>query len=568
MLPKRWVFPDVDPRQSIALAHLLSVSRITAALLLARGVVTKEQADRWLSPHESIRHDPFLIPDLPSAVDRFHHAVARREPICFYGDYDVDGMSATSIYTEFFRACGGDVRWYIPHRLREGYGLNETAVRRLAAEGVRLLVTSDCGTTSHREIEVARRLGVDVIVTDHHQSDGGLPAALAVMNPHRPDSAYPFTQLCSAGLAYKVVHGYQSKYGAPSALRADAFLDLAALATVADVVPLQDENRSIVRAGLELITAGVRPGLRALKQVAGIDRACSAGTIAFRLAPRINAAGRLAHADLGVQLLTTQSESEAWGLANQLEQLNTERQHIEERMTAEAIAAVGEGDRPPAIVVASKNWHLGVVGIVAARLVERYHRPAIVLAIDEHGIAKGSARSISGFDLYQALSQCRELLLGFGGHPSAAGLTLEERCLADFTSMFQRMAGMWVGEEHRNPLLRLDAEVKLMDIDPRIIRELDLLHPFGAGNPEPVLAVRDVTIMNARTVGDGHLKLVVRQGRSMPVESIGFRMGSLAARGLSSDRPVDLAFMPELNHWNGFDRIQLRIRDIRMAAPN
>ena len=567
MLSKQWIMRHVDPREQIALASLLSISHMTASVLLARGVTTKEQADQWMSPHQAGTHDPWLIPDVQKAVDRLHRAVQTGERVCFYGDYDVDGMSATSLYVLFFRGLGANVCWYIPHRLEEGYGLNVHAITRLHDDGVTLLVTSDCGTTAHREVEAACRLGLDVIITDHHQGEALLPPAFAIMNPYRRDSTYPFPGLCSAGLAYKVVQAYQTKYGRGQ-VALESLLDLVALATVADVVPLQDENRYLVRQGLDLISRGVRPGIKALKSVAGVERTCTSGTIAFRLAPRINAAGRLAHADLGVQLLTTESEAEAHQIAGQLEQLNRERQAIEEQTVAQALAAVSLDDLPAALVVASRDWHLGVVGIVAARLVERYHRPAVVIAINDHGIGKGSARSIPGFDLYQALSECRHVLEGYGGHPAAAGLTIEESRLPEFVEQFRQVAARW-GEQHaRDPLLHVDAEVKLIDVGPRAIRELDRLHPFGAGNPEPVFMVRNLTMLDVRVVGEGHLKLVVRQPGSTPVASIGFRLGDLLTqRGLSRSTPIDLAFMPELNRWNGFDRVQLRIKDLRACHP-
>jgi single-stranded-DNA-specific exonuclease len=567
MIPKQWILRHVDLREQMALASLLAISPLTASVLLARGITTKAQADHWLSPHQGATHDPFLIPDIEKSIDRLHRAVQAGERICFYGDYDVDGMSATSLYVVFFSGLGTHVSWYIPHRIQEGYGLNESAIARLHGDGITLLVTSDCGTTAHREVEAACRLGLDVIITDHHQGEDLLPPAFAIMNPYRRDSRYPFPGLCSAGLAYKVVQAYQTKYGSGS-VPLESLLDFVALATVADVVPLQDENRYLVRQGLDLISRGVRPGIRALKSVAGVEHACTAETIAFRLAPRINAAGRLAHADLGVRLLTTESEADAHQIAGQLEQLNRERQGIEEQTVVEALAAINSDAPPPALVVASRNWHLGVVGIVAARLVERYHRPAVVIAINGQGIGKGSARSVPGFDLYQALSECRDILEGYGGHPAAAGLTIEESRLPEFAERFQEVAARWSAQHGRNPLLHVDAEVKLMDVGPRAVRELDLLHPFGAGNPEPVFVIRNLTMLDIRIVGEGHLKLVVRQPGSTPFESIGFRLGGLLTqRGLSSKTSIDLACMPELNRWNGLDRIQLRIKDLRACHP-
>lgn len=564
MVKRRWVFREINRDEQMALASMLSLSPITASVLLARGVATREQASYWLSPHQADMGDPSLLPDIEQAVDRLHRAVKSGERICFYGDYDVDGIAATSLYVTFFRGVGANAGWYIPHRLDEGYGLNDGAIQRLSAEGVTLLVTSDCGTTSHREVETAKRLGMEVIITDHHQGEAHLPSALALLNPHRKDSRYPFTGLCTAGLAFKVVGAYKAKYGG-GGCTVESLLDLVALATIADIVPLQGENRRFVREGLALISQGSRPGLRALKQAAGIDRPCTADTVAFRLAPRINAAGRLAHAGLGVRLLITESDMEAIELAWQLEELNRNRQQIEEEMAADAMALAAKIDATSALVVWARHWHVGVVGIVAARLVERYHRPAIVVAVDAHGMGKGSARSIPGFDLYHALSLCRDLLERFGGHPNAAGLTIREAALPEFLKRFTDVAREWSGGHSHDPVLHVDAEVSLLDMAPPLVRELDLLHPFGAGNPEPIFAVRNLTVLESRVVGDRHLKLTIRQRNSHPFESIGFRMGAYAERGFSPEQPVDLAFMPELHRWNGLDKIQLKIRDIRVT---
>jgi single-stranded-DNA-specific exonuclease len=560
MKPRLWVFRDIDPLQRTALAQALSISSATASLLLGRGVTTIDEATAWMSSRQA--HDPFLIPDMDMAIDRLHRAMQARERVCFYGDYDVDGMSATSIYLSFFRGLGAEIRAYVPHRIREGYGLNEGAIRTLAADGVTLLVTSDCGTTSHREITLANELGVDVIVTDHHQSDEQMPPALAVMNPHRRDAQYPFRGLCSGGLAYKVATAYEMKYG-PGAVPLESLLDLVALATIADVVPLHDENRLFVREGLLQISRGARCGIRALKQVAGVTRECTAETIGFRLGPRLNAAGRLDEAILGVQLLTTDSESEAKRLAEYLEQLNRSRQQLEADTMQEALAQLDGQEVPSGIVLASRNWHLGVVGIVAARLMERFQRPAVVIALNEQGIGKGSARTVPGFDLFQGLTSCRDLLLAFGGHPSAAGLTVEEQRLPELAERFAGIVEAWIEATQHVPMLHLDSEVRLDEVTLKLIKEIGTLHPFGAGNPEPTFAVKSLEILQARVVGEKHLKMTVRQGRSLPFDSIGFGMRSLQDQGLSLSTPVDVAFTPELNHWNGYDRIQLRIRDMR-----
>lgn len=563
MKSKLWVFRDINMSQRASLAQALLISPAAASLFLARGVTTPHEATRLMSLQSP--HDPFLVPDMEQAIERLHRAVNTHEPICFYGDYDVDGITATSLYLSFFGGLGAKVRAYVPHRLREGYGLNLGAVQRLHDEGISLLVTSDCGTTSHKEIELAAQLGMDVVVTDHHQSDEVMPQAVAVLNPHRTDSLYPFRGLCSAALAYKVAQAYQVRYGV-AGVPLESLLDLVALATVADVVPLQDENRSFVREGLHQLSRGARCGIRALKQAAGVTRDCTAETIAFKLAPRINAAGRLDDAMLGVRLLTTEIPSEAQQLADRLEQLNHERQRIEMDIMTEALASLKDSALPRVLVLASRHWHLGVVGIVAARLVDRFQCPAIVMAINEQGIAKGSARTTGGFDLYQGLAACREVLESFGGHPSAAGLTIRESRIDEFRAMFSDVVAGWVHDGYKVPTLNVDAEVGLNEVNLQLIQEIASLHPFGAGNPEPTFAVTGLEVMESRTVGEKHLKMTVRQGRSLPFDSIGFGMKSLLERGIPSRAPVDLAFTPELNHWNGRDRIQLRIRDVRLSA--
>ena len=563
MKSKLWVFSDINPFQRASLVQALSISPATASLFLSRGVTTPDEATTWML--RQVPHDPFLIPDMEQAVERLHRAVTTQEPICFYGDYDVDGITATSLYLSFFGGLGAQVRAYVPHRLREGYGLNLDAVQRMHGEGISLLVTSDCGTTSHREIALATQLGMDVVVTDHHQTDENMPPAVAVLNPHRAGARYPFRGLCSAALAYKVAEAYQLRYGV-AGVPLESLLDLVALATVADVVPLHDENRSFVREGLIQLSRGTRCGVRALKQVAGVTRDCTAETIAYKLAPRINAAGRLDDAMLGVRLLTTNNPVEAQLLADRLEQLNRDRQRIEMDIMAEALTVLRDQALPPALVLASRHWHLGVVGIVAARLVERFQRPAIVMAINEQGVAKGSARTIGGFDLYRGLAACQKMLEGFGGHPSAAGVTIRESRIEEFRNRFSDVVAGWTHDGARVPTLNVDAEVRLDEVNLQLIQELGSLHPFGEGNPEPTFAVTGLEVMDSRTVGEKHLKMTVRQGASLPFDSIGFGMKSLLERGIPSRAPVDLAFTPELNHWNGHDRIQLRIRDVRLSV--
>ena len=564
MIEKHWIARSIDQQEVLALAETLALSPITAKVLWGRGVRNPVQARKWLSDSEDNGHDPFLLPDMEKCVDRLHEAICQQERVCFYGDYDVDGISATSLHLSFFGKIGTRAEVYIPHRQEEGYGLNEAAIRKLADRNVKVLVTSDCGTTSHKEIALAQSLGIDVIVTDHHQLQEEIPEPYAFLNPYRPDSLYPFKGLCSGGLAYKVAKAYFMKYPTFETFPEEQ-LDLVALSSIADVVPLRDENRLFVREGLRQITKGTRSGIRALKQILGITGPCSASTIGFRLAPVINAAGRLAHADLGVRLLTNESDVEALVIAKKLEQLNCARREIEQDIFEEAQAIVKEDKDSPVIVVGKHGWHMGVVGIVASRLVERFHRPAIVVAFNEDGLGKGSARSVPGYNVYEALAQCQEYLVGFGGHPFAAGVTVTSTEFPNFQAKMYETVYMNISEESKVPVLDIDAEVSLSELSHQLLRELEQLNPFGMGNPEPLLSSIGVRVLQKRIVGDNHLKLVIRQNGSVPVECIGFRMGEWFDK-LSGERALfDVAFTPEINRWKGCDRIQLRMRDLRIS---
>ena len=562
MLSSNWLVRSIEQKQVAALTGALGLSPLTATVLCGRGVVEPEQAKAWLSSPGGSTHDPFALPDMERAIDRLHSAIQRGERICFYGDYDVDGMAATSLHFLFWRSVGANAEVYIPHRQEEGYGLHEGAIRKLARSGVSLLLTADCGTTSYGEIEVARSLGMDVIVTDHHQLQSRMPEPVAFINPYRPESVYPFQGLCSGGLAYKVVEAYARKYGAAD-VPVESFRDLVALSSIADLVPLRDENRTLVRDGLVQVAQGTRCGIRALTQGLGLNGTCSAGTIGFRVAPRLNAAGRLAHAGLGVRLLTTESESVALQLAQQLEELNRRRREIEEAMTREAIAQVEVGEQPHAIVVGAEGWHSGVIGIVAARLVERFHRPAVVVAFDRDGLGKGSVRSVAGFDVCLALQHCQQDLVAFGGHPMAAGLTVRREAFADFKRRFEEDVEGAMDAGLKVPTLDVDATVALADVRFPLVRELDRLQPFGTGNPEPTFMSRGISVLEKRVVGDNHLKLLVRQNGSVPLDCIGFRMGGLAKALDAGNGRIDAVFTPELNEWKGSSRIQLRLCDVR-----
>ena len=561
---REWVIRPSDPEACRMLADALGLRDLTAAVLAARGHRTPEAARALLDGAETSGPDPFLLAGMEQAVDRLHRAVRGRERVLVYGDYDVDGAAATSLYLSFLKGLGLAADFYIPNRIKEGYGLNADAVRRIAASGVSVLITADCGTTSVDEIALAQSLGMDVIVTDHHLPGKTLPPALAVLNPCRPDSGYPFLGLCSGGLAYKVASAYRAKYGSAGP-DPESHLDLVALATIADVAPLQEENRAMVRQGLRLLSGGARPGIRALKAVAGIDGECGVGTVGFTLAPRINAAGRLGDATDAVRLLLTEDDREAAELAGLLNRLNQERQRVEEGIVAEALQAAEAAPRGP-LVLASRGWHQGVVGIVAARLVERFHRPAILIALNDDGIGKGSARSVAGVNVFEAIAQCRDSLDAFGGHAAAAGLTIREDRIPEFRARLAEVMQGPLSSPALRPRLVCDAEVEPRVFSTAAVRELERLGPFGSGNPEPTLVLRKLRVASARIVGANHLKLSVT-GRSGPLlDAIGFKLGSLESRGISRSEPIDVACALDVNAWNGTERVQLRLKDVRASV--
>ncbi len=564
MISRKWQVAQYDPNDIKAMAQALDLSPLTIAVLLGRGVREIKLARQWLFDSQANSYDPFLMPDMERAVQRIQRAVQSGERICCYGDYDVDGITATSLYLLFLRGVGANVGFYIPGRQEEGYGLNESAVHALAREGVKVLVTVDCGTTSHEEARLASRLGIDVIVTDHHQLQGAGPPVLAFLNPHRTDCQYPFKDLCSAGLAFKVVTAFVSLFG-PSKLDLGSFTDLVALATLADMVPLKDENRLLVRQGLQQISKGSRCGVRALRQSVGLDKECTESQVAFQLAPMINAAGRLAHGKLGVDLLTSESVEFANRLAGHLADLNRQRRQIEGAMFQESLNMIDHTATPEALVLGKKQWHVGVVGIVASRLVERFLKPAVVIAFNEQGFGRGSVRSVPGLDVCPILEKCSDLLDGFGGHPAAAGLKIWEENFLNFRERFSSLVAEGRCGKVSSPILDVDAQVSLGQLNYGLLRELEQLQPFGVGNPEPTFMAVGLRVLEQRIVRDDHLKLVVRQNHSVPFDTIGFRMASLDGIKRLQNHPIDLAFIPERNRWKGFDRIQLRIRDVRVS---
>jgi single-stranded-DNA-specific exonuclease len=508
---------------------------------------------------------PRLFRAMDAATERVVRALDRGERIGVFGDYDVDGISGSAVLLSFLRALGGDPALYIPNRVREGYGLNDAGVRALAEQGTRLMITVDCGGSAHREIELARQSGIDTIVCDHHQVSGRPLPALANLNPIEPDGGFPFQGLCGAGVAYYLALGVRQRLresgrgeGTPDLRR---WLDLVTLGTVADIVPMVEENRVLVKHGLGVIAASDRPGMVALKEVSGVSGAVTTGAVGFRLAPRLNAGGRLADATIGVELLTTADPLRARSLAENLDQENRARQAIEEEILEDALARLereaGLADRR-SIVLASADWHPGVIGICASRLVERYHRPVVLIALDpESGRGRGSCRGIAGVHLYEMLAACGDVLEGFGGHRMAAGLSIRNDAVDDLAERFEAAVRAATCPEDFVPRVEVDAELRFDEIDDRLLGDLERLEPFGPGNPEPTFLCRRATVASRRVVGESHLKLYLRQGaRALP--AIAFRM---AAVPLVERDEIDLLVVPERDRYGG--GIQLRVKHLR-----
>jgi single-stranded-DNA-specific exonuclease len=553
-----WTIPPVDSRVVDALARGLGVHDVTACVLARRGYVDLDDAQRFLDA-ELPAHDPRLLGDMDVAVERVRTAIESGARICVHGDYDVDGICATALAVLLLRELGADVGWHLPSRFEEGYGVSRDTLARLADDGVGLVLTVDCGITAVEEVAEARQRGLDVVVTDHHRPGEALPDCPIVAT--RP-SSYPFPELCGTGVVYKL--GAALLGADHPALRRN--LDLVALATIADVVPLVDENRALAAAGLRALAATGRPGLQALMRCAGVDPAAvDSGAVGFRLAPRINAAGRLGRPDVALELVLTEDVEEARQHAETLEELNRDRQAVEDRILRDATTAVAELTEPQrrrrGYVLWSEDWHEGVIGIVASRLVERFHRPVVLITRSQDGW-KGSGRSIASFDLHGALAACSEHLERFGGHRAAAGLAIDEPRLEAFADAFAAHADSVLGPEDLVEVVKVDAVVSARDLTLELAEELGRLAPFGLGNPEPTLLVPATEAVAPATVGDGkHLRFRVRQHGRDAGTAIAFGQGSQIDRLRVAGR-YDVAFRLKENHWNGTVAPQLVVRRV------
>jgi len=569
MVKKIWKVASEISDNARQLADHLGVSPLIAQLLINRGITDVLQAERFLTPALNQLYDPYLLPDMKKAVSRIRQAIANEETVLIYGDYDVDGITSTSLMIRILnKYFPGRLLYYIPKRLEEGYGLHLTSLEKAIAKGVSLVITVDCGISARDEAAFLKEKGIDLIITDHHEPQGILPDAYAIIDPKISDSGYPFTQLAGVGVAFKVLQGLSNQL---PEIRNDLFanLDLVAFGTVADIVPLLDENRVLVKYGLEQLNQTNNIGLRALIEVAGLrGREINSGHIGYILAPRINAAGRMGNSSIGVKLFLSKDPLHALDYARSLEKENTNRQEIEMAVLEEAqaqIEANPDWKSEHALVLAGEGWHLGVIGIVASKLVDLYHKPVILIGMDgDEG--RGSGRSIDGFNLFDAIESCSEYLIRFGGHEFAAGLSVKREMLPSFQKAFLELAKCRLTPADLQPVLKIESVIDLSHATLDLARELTRLAPCGPSNPTPVLGCKSISLVDYRSVGENgrHLKVKVSDSRIIR-EGIGFNLGAIYEQ-LAVAQEVDVAFSLEENVWNGMSSVQLNLKDLRVAG--
>jgi len=595
---RRWLVNKTNPEYITYLSKTASVSPVLAQIFINRGIKTPGEINSFLNPHISQLSDPFAIQGMKIAVDRIMAAKTNGEKILVHGDYDVDGLSATAIIIKALKMIGIDSHYFIPNRIKHGYGFNLSSVKKAKQTGATLIITVDCGITSFEAAALSKKEGIDVIITDHHEpvvshqssvisqesegppthpspsrgegKGGGdriqeflLPEAVAVINPKISNQESSISNLSGAGVAFKLAQALAtSAYGGnDSQFTIHGFLDLAALGTMADVVPLTGENRLITKEGLRLIEDGTRPGLKALKKVSGIEgKGLRAGLFSFTIIPRINAAGRVSDSNDVVKLLLTDSEDEALDISLWLDKLNLERQQIEEEVYQAALYKLNSKGVSPVIVLSSEGWHQGVIGIVASRIAEAFYRPTIIISV-EGSVARGSARSIPSVDIYKTLIGCQEFLAGFGGHKQAAGLELNSKDIPSFEERINTIVNETFTGKDFISSLEIDADVDFSDINFNLTKELEMLEPFGFGNSEPLLGSKKLEVLYPRIVKNNHLKMKLRQN-NLSIDAIGFDMAVFFDK-LEASTIVDAVFTPFINEWEGARSLQLNLKALR-----
>ena len=568
---KRWVFKDADPEIVGSYAAELKTSPLLSRLLVLRGFSDTGAVRRYLS--SSLSKDlpsPFEMADMEAAVRRIVAAIKNRQQIGIWGDYDVDGTTGASVLVSFLREIGAQPIYHVPHRIEEGYGLNVEGLARLKERGVDLVITVDCGISNAAEVAAANAMGLHVVVVDHHQPPPDLPPAIAVVNPHRQDCGFPDKGLCAAGLAFYLVIGLRAKLREQGWFAGSAvpdirrYLDIVTLGTIADMVPLRGVNRTLIRRGLVELAGSIRPGVIALKQVSSIRAGeVTAGQVGFRLGPRINAAGRVDYGIKVVELLTTDSADVAMRIAQELDDHNNQRRTLEAEVLAYALAqaeSAADGGNRYSLVLAGEGWHPGVLGIVASRIVERFHRPTVVIGLNQ-GAGKGSARSIRGFPMVEGFRLCADSLEKFGGHEFAGGLSIKSECLERFTEAFENAARQLLCAEDLMPRLEIDAQLDFSELSLPLLRELKILEPYGIGNPEPLYMTVNAEVCERKVFSAG-IRYRLRQGGRV-VSGVIFGAGDTFP-GVPGER-IDVAYRLCENEWNGATSVEMKIVDLRRA---
>lgn len=562
-MTKKWQIYETDEEKVQELIEKFHLNPLLATILVNRNIMEKHKLEIFLKPTRKDFHNPFNMPDMDKAVRRILQAIERKEKIIIYGDYDADGITSITVLKSFLKDLGKKVAYYIPNRLEEGYGLNKPAIKQIAQEGYDLMITVDCGISAVEEIKYANELGIETIVTDHHEVGEELPKAMAVVDAKRKDNTYPCRDLAGVGVVFKLIQALSIKLE----LKEESYLkylDIVCIGTISDIVPLVDENRVIAKLGLMLVNQTRNLGLKSLLLSSGykkIDSSC----ISFGVAPRINACGRMGHAEEALKLFLSTDINEVQELTKKLNAYNMKRQETEKRIYEEAINQIEESklNENNTIVVAGENWHHGVIGIVASKITDMYFKPSILLCYDGEE-AKGSGRSIPGFDLHQALMQCLKSIEKFGGHSMAIGITIKKNKLEEFNQSLEKVAQ----EEHIEeilPIIQIDAKISLNELNKAMVESLRELEPFGEGNKTPVFAIKNLKIDSIRALTEGkHLKLTLKEGNNI-VNAIGFNMGYLAEEYKIGDK-VDVVGVLEVNTFNGVDSLQINLKDIMKSV--
>ncbi len=556
---KKWKYKELDEEKIDEIVKKFNVPELLATVLVNRGIVDDEEIRVFLNPTRSDFHDPYLMPDMEIAVERIIKAIDNQEKVIIYGDYDVDGITSITVLKKFLKTCGLEADYYIPNRLSEGYGLNNAAIDYIKEKEYTLIITVDCGISGIEEIEYANSLGIETIVTDHHEPMEVLPPAVAIVDLKRKDNdTYPFKSLAGCGVVFKLTQALGMRLGIDEKEYLK-YLDIVCVGTISDIVPLVDENRVIAKLGLKLVEVTRNPGLKALLNASGY-KVVNSNTISFGIAPRINACGRMGYEEEALKLFLTENLVQASEITERLNKYNRDRQEIEKNIYDEAIKMMEKEDsNAQSIVLGSNNWHHGVIGIVSSKITEMYFKPSILICFEgEDG--KGSGRSIPGFDLHEALAETAKYLEKYGGHEMAVGLSLKKNNFNRFKEAFEK----YVEEKDITgivPIIEIDKQISLKDIDSNIVKQLDLLEPFGEANRRPVFVYKNLKIDSIRALSDGkHLKMTLKDGNTI-VNAIGFNMGQLSKEYMIGDR-IDVVGTLEINAYNGREMVQINVKDI------